>query len=151
MNIENEFKFLVKNTTFVIDAIERRHIRQGYLSNNDNCEIRVTVRENNSFICIKSSGCEFSRKEFDYKIPDEDAEELLNKCNKILYKTRYIVPDKEGRTWEVDVFHGSSEGLIIAELEVKDISEKPKELPSWVGEEVTGDPKYYNKNIASKV
>ena len=60
------------------NAIEARYIQQGYLADNDNCEIRVTVRENNSFICIKSAKCEFSRDEFDYKIPDEEAKELLD-------------------------------------------------------------------------
>lgn len=151
MNKENEFKFLVKDKSFIKNAIEARYIQQGYLADNDNCEIRVTVRENNSFICIKSAKCEFSRDEFDYKIPDEEAKELLKKCNKVLYKTRYIVPDEKERTWEVDVFHGNNEGLIIAELEVKNVPMFPIIVPSWVGDEVTGDPKYYNKNIASKV
>ena len=143
--IISERKFLVKDNSFINDAVKSEFIKQGYLASNKIFETRVTVINNNSYICIKTSDCSLERKQFYYNIPDNEAEELFNKCADKVYKTRYTVPGKEyGITWTVDVFHGKD--LILAEIEIND--NKILYFPSWLGEEVTEDEKYYNCNIA---
>lgn len=144
---EIERKFLVKDLSFIPLAIESRFIKQGYLAINKNLEIRVSVRDNTVCkLCIKSNNNSLIRDEFEYDIPLQDAVELLNKCERRLFKTRYVV-HHEYKFWEIDVLHLPDKDLIIAEIEL----ESPVEtilIPDFIGEEVTGNPDYYNKNIA---
>src|SRR5699024_1605004 len=96
-------------------------------------------------ITIKSGTNGLSRKEFEYEIPIEDAEELLTLCVKIIVKKRFEIVFK-GFKWEVDEFHQPHKGLLLAEIELP-TEDTSFHLPDWVGEEVTGKPEYYNANM----
>lgn len=144
---EIERKFLVKDLSFIPLAIESRFIKQGYLAINKNLEIRVSIRDNNICkLCIKSNSNSLIRDEFEYDIPLKDAIELLDKCERKLFKTRYIVRH-EYKLWEIDVLHLPEKDLIIAEIELNSPVETIL-IPDFIGEEVTENSDYYNKNIA---
>jgi len=154
MAIEIERKFLVKGEfrNFVEKSVK---IRQGYISLVPERSVRVRIINNRGFLAIKgktnSSGK--SRYEWETEIPVKEAEELLNICEPgLIEKTRHLV--KYGKhIFEIDEFYGENKGLVLAEIELKSESENI-EMPDWIGEEVTGDPKYYNamliKNPFSK-
>lgn len=154
MAIEIERKFLVKGEfrNFVEKSVR---IRQGYISLVPERSVRVRIMNNRGFLAIKgktnSSGK--SRYEWETEIPVKEAEELLNICEPgLIEKTRHLV--KYGKyIFEIDEFYGENKGLVLAEIELKSESENI-EMPDWIGEEVTGDPKYYNamliKNPFSK-
>lgn len=90
------------------------------------------------------AGC--VRSEWEYEIPLADGREMLSLCGgSIIHKTRWIVP-YDDRLWEVDEFHDSREGLVVAEIELRAADDR-FDLPDFVGEEVTGDPRYYNSNL----
>lgn len=147
MGIEIERKFLVKGE-FRHLSTNNVSIRQAYLSVEKGRTVRLRILNNEAFITIKgSSGAgSFSRGEWEYAIPVKDAEELIDICLPgRINKTRYYVPAGK-HTFEVDVFHGKNEGLIIAEIELESENEK-FEKPEWLGEEVTGNPAYYNANL----
>ena len=136
MAIEIERKFLVKRIPH--DDIKYSHkIRQGYIAKNKDRVIRIRQKENEYYITIKGNKIGISRFEFEYPIPKDDAEILLeNFCqNKLIEKTRHYIVDK-GNTWELDVFHGNNKGLIVAEIELAS-ENQPFHIPSWVGYEVT--------------
>lgn len=146
---EIEHKFLVKDNSFLYKATEARFIKQGYLALNKNLEIRISIRDDqHTKLCIKSANSSLVRDEYEYTIPYADAVELYNKCEKKLHKTRYIIPEEDGLFWEVDVIHGFYKELIIAEIEIPEGKELPVKYPSFIGDNVTGNPEYYNKNIA---
>jgi adenylate cyclase len=147
MGYETERKFLVKGD-FINDATRKTEIIQAYLIADPQKTIRIRMAGSEAFITIKSKAPENSirRGEWEFRIPNNDAEELLTLCipGKIV-KTRYYVPSGP-HTFEVDVFHDKNEGLIIAEIELTDESEYFIR-PGWLGEEVTGNPAYYNSNL----
>jgi CYTH domain-containing protein len=147
MPVETERKFLVSGE-FRDKAVKSMEIIQAYISVDPLKTIRIRIREDEAFLTIKSPRLQgkIGRDEWEYSIPPEDAKMMLSIClpGKIV-KTRYLVPYKE-HIFEVDVFHDKNEGLIIAELELRSEDEK-FERPGWLGEEVTGDPKYYNSNL----
>ena len=147
MGFETERKFLVKGD-FMNDVIGKVEIIQAYLLVDPQKTVRIRISGNEAFMTIKTGAPENSirRGEWEFQIPKNDAEELLALCipGKIV-KTRYYVPSG-GRTFEVDVFHDKNEGLIIAEIELTDESEYFIR-PEWLGEEVTGNPAYYNSNL----
>jgi CYTH domain-containing protein len=148
MNIEIERKFLVAGD-FGGSSCTSHRIIQGYLSASASCTIRVRTYNNSGYLTIKSASDDrgWSRHEFEYTIPLSDAESLLKLCvSGVIDKTRYLVPVGV-HTWEVDVFHGSNEGLIIAELELTS-EDEGFERPAWLGEEVTGDVRYYNAMLS---
>ena len=143
--MEIERKFLVKNNDFIEEAFWKRRIVQGYICSDAERSVRIRKYTNEAFLTIKSASDErgWSRYEFEQSIPMEDAEQLIRLCLPcIINKVRHYVRFK-GHTWEVDVFHGENEGLIVAEIELES-EEETFELPAWVGQEVSGDPKYYN-------
>lgn len=147
--LEIERKFLVPTEDFLSQAILAEEINQGYL-HEGLPTVRVRTRGEKAFLTIKgpSDPSGLVRAEYEYPIPVADAEGLLALCTAgRLEKTRYLVPFA-GYTWEVDVFHGRHEGLRLAEIELSNPEECPP-LPPWVGEEVTGDPRYYNSTLAS--
>ena len=148
-NTEIERKFLVVSEAFKSQAIVHHEIMQGYLSKDPEKTIRVRIRDEQAFITIKSSALRngIAKFEWEREIDINDAKELMQIClpNPII-KTRYIIPCKDERFWEVDVFHGHKTGLILAEIELGDENE-PFEHPAWLGEEVTGLPQYYNANM----
>lgn len=146
MAIEIEYKYLVKNDNYKDLATSRTHILQGYLNREPERTVRVRVKGDKGFLTVKGKNSGASRLEFEYEIPKSDAEEMLSLCHEpILDKTRYLVPF-EGHIWEVDEFHGMREGLVTAEIELRSESEHYA-LPDFIGENVTGDPKYYNSNL----
>ena len=145
---EIERKFLVSGE-FRQDSPESYHIMQGYISTDHDRTVRVRIKGEQGFLTIKgrSSLDGLSRYEWEKEIPVSEALELMNLCvSGVIDKTRYLVP-YGGHTYEVDVFHGANEGLVLAEIELADEQEMFKK-PSWLGEEVTGDVRYYNSMLS---
>ena len=145
MTHEIERKFLVTSTAFKAAAAKATRITQGYLSSVPERTVRVRIKGKTAYITIKGIGdaSGASRFEWEKEIPVTEAEELLKICEPgVIDKTRYEV--KMGNhTFEVDQFHSENEGLIIAEVELKSKDDQ-FEKPVWLGEEVTGDVRYYN-------
>jgi len=146
--IEIERKFLLKGD-FYPHAIKKVQITQGYLCASAGRTVRVRIKDESAFITVKGPSKKngFSRAEFEYPIPYSDAVEMMNLCRSTIEKERYYVPDGN-HTFEVDVFHGAHEGLVIAELELSAEGE-PFNRPDWLGEEVTGDKRYYNSYLSN--
>ena len=145
---ETERKFLLAGD-FRPYAVEAIPITQGYLCTDPERTVRVRMRGEVAYLTIKSAPDKrgWSRYEFEQQIPAADARELLGMCvgNRI-EKVRHIVP-YGGQTWEVDVFGGANEGLVVAEVELRDENESIQ-VPEWVGREVTGDARYYNSALS---
>lgn len=147
MALEIERKFLVDAEKLSkIHLTGGEKISQGYLSTDIEKIVRVRIKKNRGFLAVKTKNVGLVRREFEYEIPLADAEELLTLCGKnILSKIRYKV-EFENHLWEVDIFEGRHAGLILAEVEIKSPDEVVK-IPSWAGEEVSDNPKYYNVNL----
>ena len=144
---EIERKFLVSGE-FRQDSPESYRIMQGYICSDPDRTVRVRVRGDKGFLTIKGRGSEdgLSRYEWEKEIPVTAAVELMALCGSgVIDKTRYLVPFGK-HTYEVDVFHGANEGLVLAEIELSD-EQEAYEKPSWLGEEVTGDVRYYNSML----
>ncbi|MDR3260318.1 MAG: CYTH domain-containing protein [Tannerella sp.] len=150
MKQEIERKFLVKGD-FEKSVDHRSRMVQGYLCSDEERTVRVRICGEEGFLTIKSAANErgWSRYEFEQSIPLTDAGELLKLCLPgMIDKVRHWIPAGD-HTWEVDVFHGDNEGLTVAEIELRS-EEDTFELPDWVGDEVTGDPRYYNAMLAKQ-
>ena len=144
--IEIERKFLIKEPIVLLaKLINGNQIHQGYLFTENAKSCRVRMKGAKGFLTLKFGTDLLSRNEFEYEIPFEEACELLTCCDKVLQKTRYEIP-AGGHVWEIDVFSGALDGLILAEIELTDADETIQ-LPSWIGEEVTHDPTYLNVNL----
>jgi CYTH domain-containing protein len=144
---EIERKFLVRGDGWRSFVSRTRLLRQAYIASMDDRSVRVRLENGHIATLTVKIGRTMTRDEFEYAIPTTDAEELLGTAiGLIIRKTRHVVPFK-GFTWEVDVFEGAHAGLIIAEVEMDDESDRP-ELPDWVGEEVTGQYRYSNQALA---
>ena len=145
MPLEIERKFLVSGE-FKELSFKSYRIIQGYLSTERGRTVRVRLRDGQGFLTIKgpANNGGFSRFEWEKEITAEEAGDLLNLCaGKVIDKIRYLVKGPDGHVFEVEEFHGDNEGLVIAEIELK--SEKEDFIrPDWLGEEVTGDRRYYN-------
>ena len=142
---EIEKKFLVKGD-FKGEAFKATRITQGYLCSVPERTVRIRVKGDKGFITVKGKGDGAAHPEFEYEIPASDARQLLSLCEPpVIVKTRYIV-NHEGNQWEVDEFHGDLEGLVIAELEVPS-EDYQFARPAFVGQEVTGAPRYYNSQL----
>ncbi|MDB6171578.1 MAG: adenylate cyclase [Chthoniobacteraceae bacterium] len=145
MPLEIERKFLVKGEAWRAQA-EPTDIRQGYLAREERCVVRVRVAGGCAWLTVKSRVVGITRSEYEYEIPYAQGEEMLGLCAKpIMEKRRHRVAFC-GMTWEVDEFLGENSGLIVAEVELTSADQNVT-LPEWVGEEVTGDPRYYNSNL----
>ena len=148
MTKEIERKFLVSGE-FRQDSPESYRIMQGYICSDPDRTVRVRVRGDKGFLTIKGRSSEdgLSRYEWEKEIPVSEAFELMALCGSgVIDKTRYLVPFGK-HTYEVDVFHGANEGLVLAEIELSD-EQEAFEMPSWLGEEVTGDVRYYNSMLS---
>lgn len=146
MGLEIERKFLVNNDSFKDIAISHSNIRQGYLSREPERTVRIRIKDDRGFITVKGKNSGAVRLEFEYEIPLADAEKMLGLCSgKILDKTRYNVKFG-GYLWEIDVFHGLDEQLTVAEIELPS-ADASFEIPDFIGEEVTGNPRYYNSML----
>ncbi|MDO1502043.1 CYTH domain-containing protein [Winogradskyella maritima] len=149
MAVEIERKFLVKSEAFKQDALTSYSIKQGFLNRDPERTVRVRLKRGKGFLTIKGKSTDggLSRFEWETEINPKDAEALLQRCEKgIIYKTRYEL--KSGHhIFEVDVFHGENEGLVVAEIELQSADEAFIK-PEWLGEEVTGDKRYYNSYLS---
>lgn len=147
MATEIERKFLVKGE-FRHLAVKKIPITQAYLLKDRDKTIRIRIAETMAFLTIKSpmTSETISRSEWEFQIPVQDASEMMKVClpGKII-KTRFIIPAGRHK-FEVDVFHDKNEGLVIAEIELTSEDER-FDIPEWLGEEVTGNPNYYNSNL----
>ncbi len=148
MALEIERKFLVKDRSYAEMAISRSSIRQAYISDRVNGTVRVRVCDDSAFLTVKSRNEGVVRHEWEYSIPVSDAEEMafVIAGDWSIDKTRYVV-EYGGLKWEIDEFHGRHEGLVVAEVELPDDGFEP-EIPPFIGEEVTGDKRYYNSVLA---
>ena len=143
---EIERKFLVKNLDFIQQAEDIRPLRQGFLANEITKTIRVRSGKDKATLTIKGETKGITRTEHDIDIPIALANSILDEfCPKQMSKTRYVVPYK-GHTWEVDIFHGENESLVIAEIEL-DHENEEFDKPDWVGKEVSLDQRYYNSQL----
>jgi adenylate cyclase len=147
--IEIERKFLVKSEEFKTISFSKNEIAQGYLNSNPERTVRVRIKGNQGYLTIKGKGNEtgMSRLEWEKEIPIDEAKMLLNLCESgVISKMRYEV--KFGNhVYEVDVFFGENEGLIIAEIELES-EDEAFEKPNWLGDEVTNNEKYYNSYLS---
>lgn len=146
MGKEIERKFLPRNDGWRAGAPGVRY-RQAYLSTEPQRTVRVRRAGDQAYLTIKGKSVGAARLEYEYPIPVQDADEMLDGlCLKpVIEKTRYRV-EHGGLTWEVDEFEGVNAGLVIAEVELES-EDQAVELPDWVGEEVTGDQRYYNASL----
>ncbi|MDR0537622.1 MAG: CYTH domain-containing protein [Tannerellaceae bacterium] len=148
MATEIERKFIVTGD-FLPLVESSEEIIQGYLYRNNKSVVRIRICHGKAWLGVKSKNDSDSlaRIEYEYEIPTTDAESMLNLCTgHIIEKTRYYVHYFQC-LWEVDVFHGENEGLIIAEIELNHENEHFLR-PPWVGEEVTHTPKYLNAYLS---
>ncbi len=191
MGKEIERKFLVRSDQFKQEAVSATLYRQGYIPTTNGMTVRIRIAGEQGYVTLKNRCVGFTRSEFEYPIPLDDAKEMLELlCEKPqIEKHRYVVPASykgaggddashedglasckstqcEGEDglascksaspndnavrptlkWEVDVFHGDNEGLVMAEIEVPDEATQ-FDLPAWIGEEVTGNKKYNNSYL----
>ena len=145
---EIERKFRVANDDWRAMATSSSSLKQGYLSSSAEATVRVRLEDNLGTLTIKSKTKGITRNEFEYAIPAQEAKELLMLCSgPLIEKTRYHIP-QENHTWEIDVFEGDNDGLIIAEIELTSEDDYFVK-PQWLGEEVSGDSRYYNSNLAT--
>jgi CYTH domain-containing protein len=146
MAIEIERKFLVIGDGWKPLATPTIY-RQGYIYTHNKTTVRVRIAGNQAYLTIKGKTTGTARTEFEYPIPLKDAEEMLNTlCDRpLIEKTRYQLKLAD-LLWEIDEFKGENEGLILAEVELKEENQKIN-LPEWIGQEVTEDQRYYNANL----
>lgn len=141
---EIERKFLVRHDGWKSGVSHQVHYRQGYLASDGRVSIRVRVSDAQAHLNIKSATLGVERLEYEYPIPLDEAHELLDRLadGPLIEKTRYEVP-LGAHTWEIDVFEGDNQGLVVAEIELSSPDEA-FEHPDWLGDEVSHDPRYYN-------
>jgi adenylate cyclase len=148
MGTEIERKFLVKDDSWRHNVSAKKYIVQGYMARDKGVTLRVRIIDYvRAVITIKVGGSSLSRSEFEYLVPLEDGRAMMALCGDAkIEKTRHDV-DVEGFKWEIDVFSGAHEGLMLAEIE---LSEEDQHFakPEWLGAEVSTDPAYYNSTLA---
>ena len=144
---EIERKFLVTDPSFKEMSVSRRSIVQAYLNRDPKATVRVRIADEKAFLTVKGKNEGAVRDEWEYNIPVADARGMIARCasGRVIEKTRFIVPF-DGANWEVDEFQGELSGLTVAEIELPAADAKFT-LPPFVGEEVTGDQRYYNSSL----
>jgi adenylate cyclase len=150
MALEIERKFLTKGD-FKSHSIASYTIAQGYLSSVPERTVRVRIKGNKGFITVKGIGSDSgtTRYEWEKEVPVDEIKELLKICEPgVINKTRYLVPSGQ-HIFEVDIFEGDNKGLVVAEIELK-TEDEVFDRPEWLGEEVTGDRRYYNAMLAKQ-
>jgi len=143
---EIERKFLVDPLR--LPVLETPHtIKQGYILTVEKTTVRIRISNNSAFLTLKGKATGLTRSEFEYRVPVNDAEKMLQELctSPLIEKKRYLVP-YEGHTWELDIFEGDNAGLIVAEIELNTENEIFKK-PSWVTKEVSFDPRYRNSSL----
>ncbi len=148
MEIERKFTIDIEKWNLVNKPIPQIII-QSYLSQNPECTVRIRIKNDKGFLTIKGKTIGISRSEFEYEIPLADANQMIETLSeKTLSKDRYNIPFGN-HIWEVDVFHGKLEGLIIAEIELSSENET-FEKPDWILEDVSDNIEYYNSRLIDK-
>ena len=147
--IEIERKFLVRDGSFRQLAHKSYRIKQGYICSGHGHTVRVRRRDDQAFLTIKGPSVDggLSRYEFEKEITLAEAEQLFGLCEPgVIDKTRYLVDAGDGHTFEVDEFYGDNDGLVMAEVELA-APDEPFAKPPFIGDEVTGDRRYYNSHL----
>jgi len=144
MALEIERKFLVCGD-FSADVRQSDNIVQGYLNMEKGRTVRVRIRSGKGYITVKGPTDGVSRFEWEKEIPLKEARDLIGLCTGVIDKTRHLAPVGD-HTFEIDEFHGDNEGLIVAEIELSSPDE-PFEKPTWLGQEVSFDRRYYNSQL----
>lgn len=150
MALEIERKFLLKDESWRDSVVRTISMVQGYLCGAEGRSVRIRIEDDKALLNIKGSSDGISRHEFEYEVPVDEGMEMLRELaiNPLIEKQRHII-FFGGHEWEIDVFSGENEGLVVAEVELTDV-DKEFEHPPWVGEEVSHDMRYYNTALASK-
>ncbi|SHI42421.1 CYTH domain-containing protein [Pseudozobellia thermophila] len=149
--IEIERKFLVTSPAYQEQATSKERIVQGFLNTHPERTVRVRIKADSGFLTVKgkSNDAGTIRFEWEKEIPIFDAEQLLLICEPgVIDKVRYNVPVGQ-HIFEVDEFYGDNEGLVVAEVELREEEENFKK-PEWLGKEVTGEVRYYNSQLGKK-
>lgn len=146
MPVEIERKFLI-DLNKLGPLQNGMAIKQGYVPTSTKTAVRIRVKQEQAFLTLKGANKGARRSEFEYEIPMADAEAMLAELceGPIIDKTRYVIRHVD-HDWEVDVFYGDNQGLVVAEVEMASEDEQV-ELPAWVTLEVTGEVKYYNSSL----
>ncbi len=147
MAIEIEHKFLIISNSWKNFVERSSDYKQGYLVSDASRSVRIRLSDNCAWLNIKSATIGIARQEYEYEIPREDGLKMLDSlCEKpFVEKTRYFVPNGK-HLWEIDVFSGDNDGLVVAEIELSEVGEH-FDRPSWLGKEVTEELKYYNNSL----
>ncbi len=145
MSAEIERKFLIVSGAWQ-PSTPGVEFRQGYLSSAKERVVRVRIAGGSAYLTVKGLTRNLTRPEFEYEIPLADAVQLLELCERpLIEKTRYT--ERHGdHVWEIDVFHGDNDGLVVAEIELG-AEDEAYQRPAWVGEEVSANPRYFNANL----
>ena len=148
MPVEIERKFLVQNSEWREFVIARSKISQGYLLSVPGKSVRIRLKDERAFLTAKLGTHALSRNEIEFEIPTEAASELLELAcdDEVIRKERHVVPADDGLKWEIDVFSGNLEGLILAEIELPQVDHEFP-VPTWLGMEVTNDRAFLNENL----
>ncbi len=148
MPVEIERKFLVRNGSWRPHADRGTHIKQGYIVTEERCAVRIRMKDDGrNILTVKFPQQGIGRYEFEQEIELREAEDLMKLSGEaVVEKRRYEVPQGEN-VWEIDVFSGANEGLVVAEIEL-DNENQGFERPEWLGDEVTDDPRYKNALLA---
>jgi len=147
MAVEIERKFRITGIDF-LTSFEGERLTQGYLSHDPRATVRLRLQGAQAWLTVKGETRGATRSEFEYPIPAADARAMLEEMcpSGVIDKTRYRVPVGD-HIWEVDVFHGDNDGLVVAEVELEH-EDQPFQRPPWLGEDVTDDPRYYNSALS---
>jgi adenylate cyclase len=150
MSFEIERKFLVRGDDWRPLVSSETTIRQAYLASGAKSSTRIRIcGDGTATLTIKSRPADLRRMELEYPIPVLQAEALMQlREGSVIEKTRHVVP-YGSLAWEIDVFAGDNLGLIIAEIELKDV-DQPIDVPPWIGREVTAQPQYYNSYLVQQ-
>ncbi len=148
MAVEIERKFLVVNDLWREQVVSSSEIQQAYISNQANVTVRIRLYHDKAVLTIKGPTKGISRDEFEYSVPIEDAQQMLDlrQNGVVIEKTRHKVRCGE-HIWDLDIFYGENAGLEMAEVELEAEAEEFM-MPDWVGAEVTGDRRYANSHLA---
>ena len=150
MGLEIERKFLLRSDAWRDQVSDSVQLIQGYLLRGERSAIRVRIKGDVAELNIKHTLDGIHRLEYEYKIPVADAREIIEHVAQrpLIEKTRHYVAHG-GELWEIDEFHGENAGLILAEIEL-DTVDQPFDRPTWLGEEVSDDPRFYNSNLSKR-